>query len=209
MLEPDGDIYPEKKALLYDTNQLLNGGCFLYNQIASHVSLNAGDKILDVGCGTGTVLRKVRKRHLDKKLDLYGIDPSPAMIAVAKRKTKNQAIDLRVGYGQKLEFEDNMFDVVISTLTTHHVPTTVRPLMFGEIFRVLKPGGKLYLSDLHLPETHIGKALFSVFLKNHAYTQDLVDQPNATLLKKQGFKLLEVTTQKPLSLIEHILAFKA
>src|SRR5690606_13754013 len=116
----EGDIYSVKKALWYDTNQLLNGGSFLYNSVANSVTVNAEDRILDIGCGTGTILRKLRKRHLDKKLHLFGIDPSPAMIAVAKSKTKNQAIDLKVGYGHKLEFEDSIFDVVINTLTTHH-----------------------------------------------------------------------------------------
>ena len=68
------------------------------------------------------------ERKCGSSIKLNGIDPSEDMIRIAKRKngSRNSGIQFDVGIGEKLEFEDNRFDLVVSSLTFHHLPIDVK-----------------------------------------------------------------------------------
>jgi SAM-dependent methyltransferase len=100
------------------------------NLIDSHT--NSETKILDVGCGHGDFLKPV----YDKTIYSYGIDPDKEALdknVFIKNKT--------VGTIEKLPFESNFFDLVVSAWVLEHLPDPEKA--FQEIFRVLKPGGKV------------------------------------------------------------------
>ena len=107
--------------------------------------IKPGDLVLDVGCGTGEVTLLAKRRTREGKV--YGIDPSPEMIAVARRKAanKNLDIDFRVGVIEALPFPDASLDVVTSSLMMHHLPQELKVRGLAEIYRVLKPGGRLLI----------------------------------------------------------------
>lgn len=93
---------------------------------------NSETKILDVGCGHGDFLKPVHT----KTIHSYGIDPDKEALA------KNTFIKNKtVGTVEKLSFESNFFDLVVSAWVLEHLPDPVNA--FEEIFRVLKPGGKV------------------------------------------------------------------
>jgi len=105
--------------------------------------------VLDVGCGTGEGIRYLARRV--KRGFLAGLDLSPQMIEVARRKLPDQSrMDLKVGDAEQLPWPDSFFDQAMSTFTLHHCPHPDRAL--GEIQRVLKPGGCLFLVDLVFPK---------------------------------------------------------
>lgn len=111
-----------------------------------------GDKVLDVGCGTGS-LTLTAKTSAGISGAVYGIDASPEMIDVARKKAKRSGLDVvfDVELIEKIPFPDATFDVVVSRLVIHHLPDDLKRRGFSEIFRVLKPGGHFLVVDFKPP----------------------------------------------------------
>jgi ubiquinone/menaquinone biosynthesis C-methylase UbiE len=101
-----------------------------------------------VGCGTGT-LAIAPKRQVGTTGTVYGIDPSPEMLARASKKARKAGVEVifENAAARTLPFPDAQFDVVLSTLMLHHLPRKGRQQCAREIRRVLKPGGRVLAVD--------------------------------------------------------------
>lgn len=104
----------------------------------------AGMKVLDVGCGTGAQLARYQKIGCE----VYGIDLSPSMLAMAQKRL-GELVDLHLGSATELPFEDNYFDLVTATLVLHELDPTMRDAVLTEMGRVMKKNGRLLLIDFH------------------------------------------------------------
>ena len=118
--------------------------------------IKPGDKVLDVGCGTGN-LTLTAKNAAGVSGAVYGIDAAPEMIEVAKKKAQHAHADVtfEIGLVEKIPFPDAFFDVTINRLMVHHLPDDLKRQAFAEIFRVLKPGGHLLIADFNPPTNPI------------------------------------------------------
>ena len=152
--------------------------------VVSSMNLKINWKVLDVGCGNGTALKLLKKR--DKTLAVFGIDPLQEPIVIAKRNVKGTFC---VGMGEKLPWKNRYFDVVMSVLTLHHLNDGKKG--FGEMARVLKKSGLLYLCDF-APPPFFRKAMNFIFkiICSANYLYDIVELKK--MMSQQGIELLEI-----------------
>lgn len=117
----------------------------VYARITALSGARPGDRVLDVGCGGG-YLARVLAAAVGPDGRVTGIDPSAAAVGYARRRAP-ASCSFAVGAAQRLDLPDRSFDVVTSTLAAHHIPDEERVAAFGEMFRVLRPGGALLAAD--------------------------------------------------------------
>lgn len=131
--------------------------------VAELAEVNPGEAVLDLGCGTGTLLRALVARQSDARYT--GIDPDPQVLAIARRRLQRNArppVELTQGYAQDLPFPDAAFDLVISTLIFHHLPDQVKVAALREVRRVLTPHGRFLLVDFGTPPTRTAQVLLTI-----------------------------------------------
>ncbi len=140
-------------APFYDLGCVLVGlGRRFRAETLRHAALKPGEQVLDVGCGTG-VLTRLAAEVVGPSGSVVGIDPAPRMIAVARRNAACTASRAKFWLGviERLPFEDASFNVVLSSLMLHHLPPDLKREGLREVYRVLKPGGRLVAVDLDCP----------------------------------------------------------
>jgi ubiquinone/menaquinone biosynthesis C-methylase UbiE len=154
--------------------------------LARLAHLVAGESVLDIGCGTGT-LAIVAKREVGAGGKVFGIDASPAMIARATSKAAKAGIDVSFenAVAEALPFPDAQFDVVLSTLMLHHLPRKVRQQCVREIRRVLKPQGRVLVVDFGAPQRKSG-VLAHFHRHGHVDPREVI-----TLLDEAGLRSIE------------------
>lgn len=111
----------------------------------NHISIEKHDTILDVGCGGGRTVRKLAAIATEGKV--YGVDHSEESVAAAHRTNEQWIemgrVEIRQGSASHLPFSDEMFDLATAVETHFWWPDL--PADMREVFRVLKPGGKLII----------------------------------------------------------------
>ncbi|MCL0098885.1 class I SAM-dependent methyltransferase [Dehalococcoidia bacterium] len=109
-----------------------------------------GMSVLDVGCGTGTLLLELGRRYAHLLLDLKGIDLSTKMIEQARIKAKTQGTNIQLSVGDVDElpmlFEEGTFDRVVCSSSFHYFPEPVKSLK--SMYNVLKFKGKICIADV-------------------------------------------------------------
>ncbi len=150
-----------------------------------------GDSVLDVGCGTGS-LTLTAQSYAGPSGKVYGIDASPEMIEVAKKKASHSELPVvfEVGLIEQWAFPDATFDVVISRLAMHHLPDDLKRRGVAEILRVLKPGGHLLIADFNPPTNPVLKRLASALFGFHMMQTNVWSL--RPMLKSAGF--VEITS---------------
>lgn len=146
--------------------------------------LAAASRVLDVGCGTGELLRRVRANVPDAVL--AGLDPVPEMLDVAREKLSGRD-DLRVGYADRLPWNAGTFDVVVSCNMFHYISEPLTALR--EMARVLRPGGALVLTDWC--DDYIACRICNLYLRltNRAFYRTYRQAECLELLKVAGYEV--------------------
>ena len=122
-----------------------------------------GMLVLDVGCGTGTLLSLYQKAGCR----VFGIDSSPAMLEIARQKVGNRA-ELRLGDASQMRYPDEIFDLVIAVLALHEMPAPTRSAVISEAKRIVKQDGRILVIDYHpgpiqFPSGWLSKAVITFF----------------------------------------------
>lgn len=106
-------------------------------QVIAFAGLRDGERVLDVGTGTGAVAGAVAAAM--PACEVVAIDPSEAFVAHAKGNTPSHRVRFEVGDAQALRYEDGVFDQALSLLVLNFVPDAGKAI--GEMRRVTRPGG--------------------------------------------------------------------
>lgn len=150
--------------------------------------LRRGERVLDVGCGTG-VLTRLAAEIVGVEGKVVGIDPGPAMIERARRNAARagNSAAFELAGTEALPFADGTFDLVLSSLMLHHLPLELKRKGLGEARRVLRPGGRILLFDFD-PAQPIGRMTIRMMRMVPAYNHVLCDigEP-AEHLRAAGF----------------------
>jgi ubiquinone/menaquinone biosynthesis C-methylase UbiE len=111
-----------------------------------------GERVLEVGCGTAA-LSLLAQMIVGENGTVEGIDIAPKMVARAGQKAEKAGmpINFSVASIDELPYRDGIFDAVISSLMFHHLPLKIKERGLEEVYRVLKPGGRLLLCDFSSP----------------------------------------------------------
>jgi ubiquinone/menaquinone biosynthesis C-methylase UbiE len=141
---------------LYDPFVKLLGGDRVRRTLLNQATIRAGDRILDIGCGTGSLIMLIKGLHPD--VDIVGLDPDPKALARASRKAERAGFSIRLdqGYSDELPYPEASFDRVFSSFMFHHVEEDAKGKTLREIRRVLKPGGFFHMLDFGGPKSGDG-----------------------------------------------------
>ena len=129
-------------------------------RVVELLGLRAGERLLNMRCGTGAQLTVAGQRHPD--LAMVGIDVDPAVLVRSRRElgetvaggvAPTHPVLLVKASADTLPFADASFDAVMSTLRFHHLPTETKRRALREIYRVLVPDGRFPLVDFGRAET--------------------------------------------------------
>lgn len=122
----------------------------LHNATLDLAGFKAGQSLLDVGCGTGELLRIAADRSAGAG-ELFGLDVEPAMISQAQAKASKMSTNVTFTEGSidALPHPERTFDVVVSSLMFHHLSASEQAAGLTQIRRVLKPGGTLLVADIN------------------------------------------------------------
>ncbi len=129
-------------------------------RLVEQAAPEAGQRVLDLGCGTGTLALLVAE--VEPQADVAGLDADPEMLAQARQKAERAGVELELteGFSTELPFADASFDLVLSTLFFHHLDPESKRQTAREIARVLRPGGKLHVADWGRPSDPMMAAAF-------------------------------------------------
>src|SRR5262249_2026632 len=146
-----------------------------------------GHRLLDIGCGTGTLAVLIKREQQD--VEIIGIDPDPKALARARRKAVRAgvAIQFDQGFGDGLPYADASFDRVIASFMFHHLPAEEKVKTLGAIRRVLKPGGRLHMVDFERTESGAHGFLARLFHASERM-KDNSENRVLSLMSEAGFR---------------------
>lgn len=148
-----------QQAATYDKDIKGQHARSLYPVLLEKLSHIPFQSALDLGCGTGEMLKLILQEDVGK--ELYGIDLSEKMLYVAKSKLPEQ-VKLLLGDSESLPLPNNTFDVVFCNDSFHHYPAPRNVL--SEVHRVLKPGGTFLMGDCWQPL--VGRIIMNFYMRH-------------------------------------------
>jgi SAM-dependent methyltransferase len=165
------------------------------------VPVRRGDRVLEVGCGSGVVIRDLAPM-VGRRGEVAGIDPSRTVLAAARRLCRPAArgarLTLRRGSGLALPFPGDRFDVALAITVILHVADPAA--VVGEMVRVTRPGGRVALQDQDfgmLAVTHPDRELTDHILRGvigHLYEEPYSGRRLPGLLREAGLGRVRVLT---------------
>ncbi len=178
------DFKFDKRAASYDDGFEGKLSKRFYNLLLNRIELEQGAAVLDVGCGTGTILKRLSERT---NINGCGIDVEENMVAEAKSKCPN--MDISVSSCTATPFDSCQFDVVTACMAYHHFDDKAG--FAREASRILKTGGYLYITDPIFPFP-IRKAMNLAFSIHKIAAHFGTSKEIAADFREYGFELVDV-----------------
>ncbi|MCR9107111.1 MAG: class I SAM-dependent methyltransferase [Gammaproteobacteria bacterium] len=153
------------------------------------------DRILDVGCGTGSLAIRMKRRNPD--CEVHGMDPDINVLDRARKKAKNAKVDISFHQGFLHPGEPmqlGRFSKIVSSLVFHQTALDTKIDLLKSMIQLLQPGGKLYIADYGLQRTPLMRSLFRCTVQaidGVTDTQHNADGCMPELIEQSGFSNTE------------------
>ena len=115
--------------------------------LVAQTGLRKGDRVLDLGCGTGTLTLMLKRAC--PEASIVGLDADPDVLGMARKKAMEAglAVELQQGLAFEPVFEPGSFDRIVSSLVFHHLTTADKKRTLARIHELLRPAGELHIAD--------------------------------------------------------------
>ena len=166
--------------------------------VIAQAGLRAGQRVLDLGCGTGTLM--LLARAACPGVNVVGLDGDPNILRIARSKgdRRGDHLPLVCGLSRELPYADASFDRVLSTLMLHHLSGDEKQRTLREVIRVLRPGGEMHVADWGKPHTRL-MAAASAWLRfgghHHDRISDNLSGRLPELFRGAGFDAAQESVQ--------------
>jgi ubiquinone/menaquinone biosynthesis C-methylase UbiE len=178
----------------YDLLARLFGFHRVHQRLIDQAELADDQRVLEIGCGTGNL--SIRAKRARPGAEVIGSDPDPLALKRAQRKVKGlTGIRFEQGYAQRLPYDDGEFDRVLSSMMLHHLDGDAKTAAADEIFRVLRPGGRLHLVDMGGNMT-ADDGLAARLIRHSPHAAGNLGDAIPRLLGSAGFDCTELATQR-------------
>ena len=171
---------------LYDPLVSFMGGNRAREELVKQANIQPNQRVLDIGCGTGTLVVLLKRRY--PTAQIVGLDPDPKALRRAEKKVRRAgvAVQLDEGFADELPYETGTFDRVLSSFMLHHLEDQDREKMLREVLRVLKPGGSFHLLDFAGGEDG-ASGRWGRMVNSHARLEDNSQRRILQLMQRAGF----------------------
>ena len=167
--------------------------------------LKPGDRVLDLGCGTGALAVRLAQRGCQ----VTGVDISPAMLDQAAQRLREEGLAEQVTLRElgvvelDTAFPDAAFDAVVSTLVFSELSDDEIAYTLAECRRILRPGGQLLVADEVLPDSALGRIVTFLLRLPFALAAFVLTQNTThrvaglgTRIEKAGFRILDACPEQ-------------
>jgi ubiquinone/menaquinone biosynthesis C-methylase UbiE len=156
-------------------------------RLLREAALQPGERVLDLGCGTGTLLLLAARMHPD--VTLTGVDGDEKALAIARRKLARAGVAVRLdtALADRLPYPDAGFDHVFSTAVFHHLAPEERERALREVRRMLRPGGTFRLADFGPASSLLARLTGHLFHASSERTRDVFEGGLPQRMREAGF----------------------
>ena len=157
---------------------------------AMYVAPQPGQVIADIGCGTGSLVLLLAR--VEPAAQIIGLDPDPDVLAIARRKSSEAAVQWRVGMGDAVaeSLGAEALDAAVSSLVLHQCPLPMKRAILASMHTALRPGGKLVIADYGWQRTALMRLAFRAvqLADGKQDTQPNADGAVPELMSEAGFR---------------------
>jgi ubiquinone/menaquinone biosynthesis C-methylase UbiE len=163
----------------------------IYEMLLDQLAFFPGDRVLDIGCGNGTLGSLMRRTR--PEVAVTGLDRDPRMLLHAAGNPGSGDVSWIQGFAQRLPFGSGTFDSVTASLFLHHLTRAQKMEALGEANRVLRVGGSLHVADWTKPKPGISALGFTFvrLLDGFERTADHASGRIVDLIQGAGFQPVE------------------